>query len=472
MDERERQYREYLALRQQNQNKEESQDSYRRKDDEKYGGYFAEDINRTRPEKRSVTGTPYGSSELRRKQKEKEQRDEEMREYLAAREADRNKRGVRSGVSTPRGAKQKKRSPEQHMQEYSSKKKNKKKKSKGLKIAIIALIVILVGSVATLVGGTVMALNALGSMQKISLDENSLGIDAGVAQDLDGYRNIAILGTDARADQDDSQCRSDAIIIASINKETDEVKMFSVYRDTLLDVGDEGLDKITHAYFYGGAQQSLYALNKNLDLNIDEVCVINWKTVADIIDSVDGIEIDVQDSELDELNKYIPETAKNVDGPDTKIESAGKQTLNGVQAVTYARIRKDALTGDYRRNERMKIVFKQTFNKVRNSGPLKMLSVARNALPEVKTNLTSTDILGMMIKFKSYDMTDSTTGFPYDVGSWTGYGGAGYAWYGPPVNLTNNVSKLHEQFFNQSGYTPTETVQQISNDISYKTGIY
>ena len=127
MDERERQYREYLALRQQNQNKEESQDSYRRKDDEKYGGYFAEDINRTRPEKRSVTGTPYGSSELRRKQKEKEQRDEEMREYLAAREADRNKRGVRSGVSTPRGAKQKKRSPEQHMQEYSSKKKNKKK---------------------------------------------------------------------------------------------------------------------------------------------------------------------------------------------------------------------------------------------------------------------------------------------------------------------------------------------------------
>jgi hypothetical protein len=120
----------------------------------------------------------------------------------------------------------------------------------------------------------------------------------------------------------------------------------------------------------------------------------------------------------------------------------------------------------------MKIVFSETFKKVRGSGLISTFNVARKAMPEIKTNLTAGDILGMMIKFKSYDMTDSTTGFPYDVGSWTGYGGAGYAWYGPPVNLANNVSKLHEQFFNQSGYTPTETVQQISNDISYKTGIY
>ena len=92
-------------------------------------------------------------------------------------------------------------------------------------------------------------------------------------------RNIAILGTDARKGDDDSNARTDAIIVASINEETDEVKLFSVFRDTLLDVGDEGLDKITHAYVYGGAERSLYTLNKNLDLNIDEVVVINWKTV-------------------------------------------------------------------------------------------------------------------------------------------------------------------------------------------------
>jgi anionic cell wall polymer biosynthesis LytR-Cps2A-Psr (LCP) family protein len=207
-------------------------------------------------------------------------------------------------------------------------------------------------------------------------------------------------------------------------------------------------------------------------LNIDEVVVINWKTVADIIDSVGGIEIDVQESELDELNHYIHETAVNVDGPTDKVKEPGKQTLNGVQAVTYARIRKDAVTGDYRRNERMKIVFSQTFKAVKQAGPMKMLSVARNAMPEVKTNLSSMDIVKLMAKVKSFDMTDSTTGFPYDVGSWTGYGGAGYAWYGPPINLANNVSKLHEQFFKQGGYTPTDTVQEISNRIAETTGLY
>jgi len=101
-----------------------------------------------------------------------------------------------------------------------------------------------------------------------------------------------------------------------------------------------------------------------------------------------------------------------------------------------------------------------------------MLSVARNAMPEVRTNIGTFDIMKLMLKVKSFDMTDSTTGFPYDVGSWTGQAAAGYAWYGPPINLSNNVSKLHEQFFDQEDYTPSETVQEISNSISYTTGLY
>ena len=322
------------------------------------------------------------------------------------------------------------------------------------------------------IGGGAVVLAIVGSAEHIPIDKNDLGIDSGAAASIDGYRNILVLGTDARKGDDESNVRSDAIIVASINEETDEVKMFSVFRDTLLDVGDGNLDKITHAYAYGGPQQSMKALNRNLDLNIDEVVVINWKTVADTIDAVGGIEIDVQESELEELNHYIPNTAKNVDGPSDTVDSAGKQTLNGVQAVTYARIRKDAATGDYRRNERMKIVFSETFKAIKKSGPLTMLSVAKSAMPEVRTNMGTGDIVKLMLKFKSFDMTDSTTGFPYDVASWTGYGGAGYAWYGPPVNLSNNVSKLHAQFFNQEGYDPSETVDEISNSISNLTGIY
>ena len=477
MDKREKEYQEYLALRLHEQ-EEEIDRGYESGSDEKYGQFFPDNKKKTR--RVSVTETPYGASEMRKAQKEKERRDREMQDYIAAREADRNERGVRSGIvhtdydeyGNHRFRRSNGKRTYRQLKRDAKRLGKLSRPSRKLPAPAMALLIALVLAVVLAVGGGLLGMGILASAQNIPIDKNDLGIDAGAAAGLDGYRNIAILGTDARKGDDESNVRSDAIIVASINEETNEVKMFSVFRDTLLDVGDGTLDKITHAYAYGGAQQSLKALNKNLDTDIDEVVVINWKTVADTIDAVGGIEIDVQESELEELNKYIKNTAKNVDGPKDKVESAGKQTLNGVQAVTYARIRKDAATGDYRRNERMKIVFSETFKKIKHAGPLRMLSVARHAMPEIKTNLGAVDMAKLMLKVKSYDMTDSTTGFPYDVGSWMGYAGAGYAWYGPPVNLSNNVSKLHGQFFNQEGYTPSETVQEISNNIANLTGIY
>ncbi len=478
MDEKERQYQEYLALRQHQQEDEINREYAAR--DEKYGQFFPDDRKQTR--RVSGSETYSGIPDMRREMREKARRDKEMREYLAAREADRNERGVRSGVVhtdyDEYGNHRNRTSRTNNKRKYRELKKAARRvgqagrPQKRMPAPVMAFLVALVLAAVLVLGGGAIVMATLASADHISIDKHDIGIDADAAASIDGYRNIAVLGTDARAGDDESNVRSDAIIVASINEETDEVKMFSVFRDTLLDVGDGTLDKITHAYAYGGPQQSVKALNKNLDLNIDEVVVINWKTVADTIDAVGGIEIDVQESELDELNKYIHETAINVDGPADKVESAGKQKLNGVQAVTYARIRKDAATGDYRRNERMKIVFSETFKAVKQAGPLKMLSVARHAMPEVKTNLGTIDIMKLMLKVKSFDMTDSTTGFPYDVGSWTGYGGAGYAWYGPPINLSNNVSKLHGQFFDQEGYSPSETVQEISNSIANLTGLY
>ena len=474
MDEKERQYQEYLALRQHQQEDEINREYLGHGDkngrDDKYGQFFPEDRNR--PRRVSVTETPYGASELRKAQKEKERRDREMREYLAAREADRNRRGVRSGVrhADHGGRSGARRHKKKRIKINMAPAKDMLMKKKTNPAVVIAIVLVLAAVLA--VGGISMLFATVASAENIPIDKNDIGMDAGAAASLDGYRNILILGTDARKGEEDGMVRSDAIVVASINEDTNEVKLFSVFRDTLLDVGDGTLDKITHAYAYGGAQQSLKAINKNLDLNIDEVVVINWKTVADMIDAVGGIEIDVQESELEELNHFIPNTAKNVDGPSDKVESAGKQTLNGVQAVTYARIRKDAATGDYRRNERMKIVFSETFKAVKHSGPIKMLSVARHAMPEVKTNMSTLSMVGLILKAKSFDMTDSSTGFPYDVGSWTGYAGAGYAWYGPPINLSNNVSKLHGQFFDQEGYSPSATVQEISNNIANMTGLY
>ena len=472
MDEREREYQEYLSLREHRHTETPQQNNKQTFGESEMRRIYREKAQREqmeamREQRRQKEREEYLAARerqheerqnpKRRKQEEKRQR---KNEKARRRQIEREEFSVQDNSSHPHKRQKQSKSFKQH----------KQPKGKGKRVARWVFLVVLLLAIVVC-GGGLMAFAALGSMEDVDVDKSAIAINPEVATQLDNYTNIAVLGTDARVD-DEENARSDAIIVASINKETNEVKMFSVYRDTLLDVGDQGLDKITHAYSYGGAEQSLYTLNKNLDLNIDKVVVINWKTVADMIDAVGGIEIDVQESEIEEMNKYINETARNVDGPNDKIAEAGKQTLNGVQAVTYSRIRKDALTGDYRRNERMKIVFSETFKKLRSSGYIKMFTVARKTMPEVGTNISTMEIIKMMLKFKSYDMTDSTTGFPYDVGSWTGMAGAGLAWYGPPINLSNNVSKLHEQFFEQGGYTPTDTVQEISSRISALTGLY
>ena len=448
---RKRAYEEYLSLREKNRSRRQENI----KDDALYGEYISNNHNRNRQQ----------SHESHR------QYDETMR--MSSRDAARQSGGQMR--QEPR--KQQKHKPvaepgkvnradKPTRKEKKAAKKGSGKKLKRATIIVAILAVLLGGGIA--VGFTAVK-STLDNIGKVELDPGMIGIDPQVDQELANYRNIAVLGIDARDMSNDEGSRSDSIIIASINNETSEIKMFSVYRDTMLDLGEgtQGLDKVTHAYYYGGPTKALYALNHNLDLNIKEVVVVNWKAVADTIDALGGVEIDVKESEIQQLNKYINETANSVGGSKKKIKGPGKQTLNGVQAVTYARIRKDAATGDYRRNERMKIVVKKAFEKAKHMDYSALKKITKNVMPEMKTNMSTADIMGMMMKLNSFDMTSSSTGWPYDVGSWTGD-----AWYGPPVTLSSNVTKLHEDFFNQQGYTPTDHVQEISSRISAKTGLY
>ncbi len=309
--------------------------------------------------------------------------------------------------------------------------------------------------------------NTLDNVGRVELDPDMIGINPQVDSELRNYRNIALIGIDARDMSNDEGVRSDAIIVASLNKETGEIKMFSVYRDTMLDLGDDvGLDKVTHSYYYGGPTKVLYALNKNLDLNVKEVVIVNWKSVADTVDALGGLDIEIQESEIDEMNKYIEDTYNSIGGSNEKIESAGMQTLNGNQAVTYARIRKDAATGDFRRNERMKIVVQAAFEKAKTMKLSTLRKITNDILPDIKTNMSSADMMGMMMDITSYKMTDSV-GWPYEHSDWSEG-----AYYNIPVTLSENVSRLHEEFFAQDGYEPTQDVQSISENISWRTGYY
>ena len=355
---------------------------------------------------------------------------------------------------------------ENKVDELNTEKPKKKKKNTGLIVAVVLVFLLVVGIIVLLIGTMNFLNTQLDKITREEINRNELNINDGVREDLAGYRNILLLGIDARDMNSDENTRSDAMIIVSIDKETREIRMVSIYRDTYLDLGDRvGLDKLTHAYFYGGAQQTVAAINKNMDLNIEEFIVVNWKAVADAVDALGGVEIDVQESELNELNKYINETARTTGGSKEKVEKAGKQTLNGVQAVTYSRIRKDSVEGDRRRNERMKILIKAAFDKMKTMGVTELDDMTNLVLPQIKTNMTNVEMLELLLDFPAYNMGDNTS-WPYDWMDFT-YNGV---WYGPPVTLNSNVTQLHEEYFGQKDYEPTETVQNISYQISARTG--
>lgn len=338
------------------------------------------------------------------------------------------------------------------------------KLSGGKKKLLLVLLII-----AAIIAVTVFTITGiLGQVGKIDIDKNNIGIDTQVAKDLKKYHNIALLGVDARDMDDYANCRTDAIIILSIDKKEKEIRQISVYRDTYVHVNEEyGYDKITNVHAYEGNEGTLHALNENLDLNIEDMVIVNWKAVANAIDALGGVEIEVLDSEINELNKYIPETARSIGEEPVKVEKAGTQTLNGVQAVTYSRIRKDAATGDYRRNERMKIMVSATVEKALKH-PFKIPKAASASLPQIGTNMGTGKLLSVMMSFVTKDMTASV-GWPFDTSGWTAYNGA---WVGVPVTLNSNVTELHEEYFAQPGYTPTKKVQDISAEISARTGYY
>lgn len=337
-------------------------------------------------------------------------------------------------------------------------KKKSKKKLKRVLLIILILILIIAGVVAGFIK------TKLNKIDYVSIPLEDINMNEGIAESLKNYRNIALLGVDTRDVTTNDGSRSDAIIIVSINKETNDVKLISVYRDTYLNLGDDyGLDKITHAHAYGGPALTISALNRNLDLNITEFVTVNFEVVAEIIDMMGGIEIDIQSSELSQMNKYIADTSKNTGISSSQLTHSGKQTLDGVQAVTYSRIRKTA-GGDYKRTERMRTVLTATFNKAKTMSISDINRIADRVLPQIQTNISQGEIMSLIPQIMSYNVQDSI-GWPYDTKGITLD-----RWYGVPVTLESNVKQLHEEMFDQTDYNPTDTVKEISTKIVNKTG--
>ena len=351
------------------------------------------------------------------------------------------------------------------------KKKKKKDNSggsnKGKKVKKVILILILL--VAVCAGAAYYYIDVqMGKMAHVDTNKAEFEIDRQVAKDLKGYRNVALMGIDARKGEDAKNCRTDAIIVASLDKKTGDVALISVMRDSYLEMdsstGDIMYDKATHAHVYGGPVNTCKMLNKSLDLNISEFVVMDWNSVADTVDALGGITVDVKDNEIWDLNHWGPETAANTDRTWTEIYNTGKQKIDGAQAATYCRIRKNS-GGDTGRTERMRKVVMAILKEVK-SNPTKITTVADKVLPEVRTNMSTLDITSLLPQVIKFDIKDSI-GYPFNY-----YGGSvNGSWKAVPTTLSENAVRLHKEAFKQDDYVPTARLEQISQNIISNTGI-
>jgi len=339
-------------------------------------------------------------------------------------------------------------------------------------IGIILLILIILIALAG-IGGYAYIRNKLGKLQyeEISQDATELGISEESQEKsspMQKYRNIALLGVDSQNDDYDTGYRTDCIIVASVNEDTKEVQFFSIYRDTYVQMEENGkikLDKINHAY-YEGAQNTLKTINTNLDLNITEYVLADFSAVKDLVDQVGGVEINITSEELKYINNYIENVNKVTHSKSKNITKAGTQTLDGVQAVAYCRIR--YTTGwDYKRTERMRTVLEKVVQKAKKMSVGELNKLADTMLPKIKTNIKANEILGLIPTAMKFNITNSF-GWPYST---TGVHINGQ-FYGPAATLETNVVKLHKEVFGQENYVVNDTVKAISDEIEEKTGVH
>lgn len=327
-----------------------------------------------------------------------------------------------------------------------------------------------------LIGG-VFIYAKLGKMNFTDLDFSKIGVNTGVSDNnvMKGYTTIGLIGLDGRDGELKSGARSDTMIIASINNDTKKVKLVSVYRDTYLRIGEDSegngqYDKANAAYKKGGPEQFLSMLNTNLDLNVTDFVSVDFQAVAEAVELLGGIDVELKEEEVFHLNNYCVETSK-VTGMDyTPLEEkAGVHHLNGVQAVSYARIRYTS-GNDFRRAARQREVIYKIVEKAKNSDIATLSKILDKVFPKVYTSFTKAEILQMGMSMMSYDIEDQT-GFPFDhlYGERVkdAMGGLDVVL---PVTLESNAIKLHEFLYPEDSYTPSDEVKAYSQRIVDKSG--
>ena len=292
----------------------------------------------------------------------------------------------------------------------------KKRRKRKIILLVVEIIVLLIVLAALYVW---QALNKIEKADPSSskLDAADLNINEDELEEetieiMKGYEDVALFGVDNYFNGHADSGNSDVIMVASINNDTKEVKLVSVYRDTFLDTDIQTADspnfhKANRAFAIGGAEQSIRMLNASLDLDIEHFITVDFKVVTDVVNMLGGVEVEVDSAELKYINHHIDTTAKATGDTPVHLTTTGLQTLNGTQATAYARIRSTA-GSDFARAERQREVITQIVKKAKKTDLPTINKIIDQVFPEICTNYTSTDIIRLAASMFNYELADSS----------------------------------------------------------------
>lgn len=287
---------------------------------------------------------------------------------------------------------------------------------KKAKKVVIILISIVFTFIVAVVGYGYYQLSKVKTV-KISKKNEDLGIkNQPVAEEKsEEIINVALFGVDVGRSKDDPP-HSDSIIIATLDRKHNKLKLTSIMRDSYVDIDYKGgkKTKINEAYTYGGPQLAIKTINENFNLNIRDYVTVNFFGLEKLIDELGGVTVDIKDYELKEINTWVKEVAELQNKEPVLVEHTGVQTLKGGQAVAYCRLRHVG-NGDFERTDRQRRVLNELFKKVQSAGVTKYPGIVSELLPMIETSLSTTDILSLGTKV----LTSSASGieqerFPLD----------------------------------------------------------
>ena len=278
---------------------------------------------------------------------------------------------------------------------------------------------------------------------------------------LRDHWTVAAFGLDSREPENLKSGNSDVIILMDMDGKTGSVKLVSVYRDTCMDIGKGTLRKANAAYANGGPKQAVRMLNDNLDMEIDDYIAVTWKSVADAVNVLGGVDLEVTKNEFRYINAFITETVKSTGIGSHQLKALGMQHLDGVQAVAYCRLR--LMDSDFKRTERQQKVLRLALEKAKKADMTTLNNLMVTILPQTATSIETDDLFAVMKNILKLHITE-THGFPSEYVCEKS-GGADYVF---PNDLERNVKELHEFLYNTEDYNPSGYVLRTSEAIEEK----